>query len=193
MSAELWRPSLDLALHRNREHPDARLVQLATIGPDGRPAARTVVFRRFLDDPRALAFATDARDAKRAQLEADPRAEICWYFPITREQFRIAGLVALVGPDAADPALRRVRDEVWTALTDEARTRFAWPTPGEPRDPAACFPDAAPDRSTPLGNFLLMTLSAVAVDHLALEGDPRRRWIHEIDAQGRWTGREVNP
>ena len=98
MPAELWRPSLDLALHRNRSRPEMRLVQLATVRPDGRPAIRTVVFRGFLDDPRKLAFATDSRSAKRAEIEANPRGEICWYFPETREQFRVSGMLALIGP-----------------------------------------------------------------------------------------------
>lgn len=193
MPAELWRPSLDLALHRNRGRPEMRLVQLATVRPDGGPAIRTVVFRGFLDDPRKLAFATDSRSAKRAEIEANPRGEICWYFPETREQFRVAGLLALIGPGSTDPALRQARADLWADLSDEVRASFTWPAPREPRDAAARFPDVAPDASTPVDNFLLLTLTATEVDHLELQGDPQHRWIYEADSCGRWSGREVNP
>ncbi|OJW22164.1 MAG: hypothetical protein BGO49_19210 [Planctomycetales bacterium 71-10] len=193
MPAELWRPSLDLALHRNRSRPEMRLVQLATVRPDGRPAIRTVVFRGFLDDPRKLAFATDSRSAKRAEIEANPRGEICWYFPETREQFRVSGMLALIGPGSTDPALRQARADLWAELGDEVRAGFTWPAPREPRDAASRFSDVPPAPSSPVENFLLLTLTATEVDHLELQGDPQHRWIYEADPRGRWSGREVNP
>jgi pyridoxamine 5'-phosphate oxidase len=33
---------------------------------------------------------------------ANPRAEVCWYFPKTREQFRVAGTLEIVGAAAAE-------------------------------------------------------------------------------------------
>jgi PPOX class probable FMN-dependent enzyme len=193
MASDLWRPSLDLALHRNRRRPETRLVQLATVRPDGRPAIRTVVFRGFLDDIRKLVFTTDSRSAKRAEIEADPRGEICWYFPETREQFRVSGLLELVGPGSTDPALRQARADVWAELSDETRASFTWPSPREPRDDSARFPTSAPSAATPVENFLLMTLTATEVDHLELQGDTHHRWLYEADRHGRWSGREVNP
>ena len=64
MAEELWRPSLDLALHRNRQSPQVRFVQLATIRETGRPAVRTLVFRGFLGETHQLTFATDGRSVK---------------------------------------------------------------------------------------------------------------------------------
>lgn len=193
MPAELWRPSLDLALHRNRLRPETRLVQLATIRLDGRPAIRTVVFRGFLDDVRELAFTTDSRSAKRVEIEADPRGEICWYFPETREQFRVAGLLKLIGPGSTDPTHRQARLDAWAELSDETRSSFTWPTPREPRDASARPPSPAPDAADPVDNFLLMTLTATEVDHLELQCHPHHRWVYESDCRGRWSGREVNP
>ncbi|WP_337176516.1 Npun_F5749 family FMN-dependent PPOX-type flavoprotein [Paludisphaera sp.] len=193
MPAELWRPSLDLALHRNRTRPEMRLVQLATVRPDGGPAIRTVVFRGFLDDVRRLIFTTDSRSSKRAEIEADPRGEICWYFPESREQFRVSGVLELVGPGEADPDLGQARDDLWAELSDETRASFTWPTPREPRDDMARFASPPPSPETPAENFLLMILTATAVDHLELRAIPHHRWIYEADAHGRWTGREVNP
>ena len=70
MADELWRPSLDLALHRNRQSPQCRFVQLASVREDGRPAVRTIVFRGFLGDTNRLTFATDGRSVKAHELEA---------------------------------------------------------------------------------------------------------------------------
>ncbi len=102
MAEDLWRPSLDLALHRNRQSPQARFVQLATIRENGRPAVRTLVFRGFLGETHQLTFATDGRSVKAAELEQLPWAEACWYFHLTREQFRFTGTVISVGCDSPD-------------------------------------------------------------------------------------------
>ncbi|HMF36692.1 MAG TPA: pyridoxamine 5'-phosphate oxidase family protein, partial [Isosphaeraceae bacterium] len=77
MAEELWRPSLDLALHRNRQSPQVRFVQLATIRETGRPAVRTLAFRGFLGETHQLTFATDGRSVKTAELEQSPYAEAC--------------------------------------------------------------------------------------------------------------------
>jgi len=193
MPEELWRPSLDLALHRNRDHAGARLVQLATVRPDATPAIRTVVFRGFLDDARRLVFTTDGRSAKRAEIEANPVGAACWYFAATREQFRIRGELSLIDADTQEPELRQAREDQWSDLTDETRATFTWPTPGDPRDPSGSFPDEPPDPSAPLDCFCLIVLAATEVDHLELQHRPHVRWLYESDGRGRWSGREVNP
>jgi PPOX class probable FMN-dependent enzyme len=193
MAEELWRPSLDLALHRNRRSVESRFVQLATVRLDGRPAIRTVVFRGFLDDSCNLVFTTDVRSAKCAEIERSPAAEVCWYFAVTREQFRLSGSIRVV--DASTPAasLQDARREAWRELSDETRASFAWPTPGEPRDFQAPRTPISVDAEAPHEHFALMLLSAREVDHLELVGDPQHRWKYAADARGRWSGCEVNP
>ncbi len=102
-------PSLVLAIHQNRHAPYSRFVQMATVRRDVRPANRTVVFRGFLNDSPRLTFVTDARSEKVAELEHCPWCQICWYFPVTHEQFRISGPVALVRDETDDAALRDAR------------------------------------------------------------------------------------
>lgn len=193
MPAELWRPSLDLALHRNRNRPEMRFVQMATVRLDGRPAIRTLVFRGFLDDARRMIFCTDDRSAKRAEINARPYAEICWYFPETREQFRISGMLSLIDDHCSTPSLREARQDVWSSLSEETRLSFTWPAPGEPRTPGKRFPTTPPSATEPVGPFCLMILTADEIDHLELQGAPQHRWQYHADAQGRWSGREVNP
>lgn len=190
---ELWRPSLDLALHRNRLHPGVRLVQLATVRPDRRPAIRTVVFRGFLDDACRLIFTTDVRSAKRAEIEAHPGGELCWYFPQTREQFRLSGNLDVIDSTVRSLELQRRRAEVWAELSEETQASFTWPPPGEIRDPSVPFPSVPPDPKNPVETFALLILAPMEVDHLELQGSPQHRWRYVVDAQGRWSGREINP
>lgn len=58
-----WHATLARALDRAAGAPAARYVQVATVRPDGRPTARTVVFRGWFDGDQGprLGFVTDAR------------------------------------------------------------------------------------------------------------------------------------
>ncbi|NJN59988.1 MAG: pyridoxamine 5'-phosphate oxidase, partial [Leptolyngbyaceae cyanobacterium SL_5_9] len=121
-----WRSPLSRALHRNRSLVYARYLQLATVRADGRPANRTLVFRGFLDDSNQLKFVTDSRSEKANQIQHQTWGEICWYFPSTREQFRLAGELTLVGQDFNDETLSKARQTTWHELSDAARLQFAW-------------------------------------------------------------------
>ncbi len=94
------------------------IVQMATVRANGRPANRTLVFRGFLHDSPRLTFVTDERSAKVGDLERLPWAEICWYFPVTHEQFRITGPTTLVRDATGEPALQ---------LTPGAIPGASWP------------------------------------------------------------------
>jgi pyridoxamine 5'-phosphate oxidase len=187
-----WRPPLELALDRN---PDAaaRFVQLATVRPGGRPANRTLVFRGFRAGSDQLRFATDVRSAKVAEIRHYARGEVCWYFAATREQFRLAGTLELIGADAPDAAKRRERAELWAALSDAARTQFTWPAPGDDRAPDGAFAGPAPDPRQPPASFGLLLLDPDAADHLELTVLPHRRTAYERGADRNWLCRFVNP
>ncbi len=193
MAEELWRPSLDLALHRNRQSPLVRFVQLATIRESGRPAVRTLVFRGFLGETHKLTFATDGRSVKTVDLQHSPWVEACWYFHLTREQFRFSGTVSSVVAETADQTLQEARINVWRDMSDESRLTYTWPDPGQTRVPLAPFPTQPPDPLEPLPHFCLLVLEVRDVDHLELHGNPQHRWHYSKDDLGRWSGMEVNP
>jgi len=193
MPETLWRPSLVLALYQNRHAPYSRFVQLATVRADGRPSNRTVVFRGFLDDTAQLTFVTDARSPKVAELGHSPWSEVCWYFPVTHEQFRIGGPTTLVGADARDRGLLDARRACWRDLAEAVRLSFTWPAPGEPRADGVRFPTEHPDPAEPLPHFCLLILDPHEVDQLELNGNPQNRWEYKRDDHGRWSGAEVNP
>ena len=194
MTLAPWRSAIAHALHRNRSLVYARYLQLATVQPNGRPANRTLVFRGFLEDTNQLKFITDNRSAKADQIQQQPWAEVCWYFPNTREQFRITGCLTLVSSDDSHQDLQPARISIWQELSDAARLQFAWPHPGKPRveNPEA-FAPPAPDPVQPLSNFCLLLLDPVQLDHLELRGEPQNRRFYRRDENQEWFCEEINP
>lgn len=191
-----WRQSLAHALYRNRSIAYSRYAQLATVRSDGRPANRTIVFRGFLNDTNQLKFITDDRSDKIEQILQQPWGELCWYFPKTREQFRLFGELAIVNAVEQDIELAKARTAQWQDLSDAARLQFAWPHPSKPRDESTQFDVPAPDPNQPPDNFCLLLLNPIQVDHLELRGNPQNRYRYEQmqDSDGfKWLNQEINP
>ena len=194
MTLAPWRSAIAHALHCNRSLVYARYLQLATVQANGRPANRTLVFRGFLEDTNQLKFITDTRSAKADQIQQQPWAEVCWYFPNTREQFRITGCLTLVGNDDLHQDLQPARISIWQELSDAARLQFAWPHPGKPRvEKPEAFAPPAPEPVQPLPNFCLLLLDPVQVDHLELRGEPQNRKFYHRDENQKWFCEEINP
>ncbi|MDZ7962879.1 MAG: pyridoxamine 5'-phosphate oxidase family protein [Aulosira sp. DedQUE10] len=195
MSLAPWRSAIARALDHNSSLIYARYLQLATVRVNGLPANRTLVFRGFLAASNQLKFITDSRTEKIEQIQQQPWAEACWYFPNTREQFRITGTLTLITGDDSQHDLAPARISTWQDLNDAARLQFAWPHSGQARnkDEQAAFSPPPPDPSQPLPNFCLLLLDPVQVDHLVLRGEPQNRWLYYHDDQQGWSVKEINP
>lgn len=189
-----WRPLLTRALDKNSILPYSRYFQLATVTSSGYPANRTVVFRGFLDDTNQLKIITDYRSEKVEQIKHESWGEACWYFPNTREQFRLAGKLTLVGADYPEPKLHNARQTTWQNLSDATRLQFTWPNPGkvkEKEDATGSSPLPKPEK--PLPNFCLVLLKPVWVDHLELKGNPHHRWLYQLKDDEYWSTQTINP
>ena len=184
-----WRSYLDQAM-RAYPLPVSRYAQLATLRPDGRPANRTVVVRGLLDPGGLPLITTDARSAKATDLAARSRAELCWLFGETREQFRLLGRVSLVGPDDQGK-LGEERRRVWSELPEPSRRSFAWPAPGAPLAEPAEFEVTTPE--FPPRAFVLMVLDPEWVEHLDLRPQPHARTRFVREGQYEWTIEHINP
>ncbi len=75
-----------------------------------------------------------------AEIDGHPRSEVCWYFPNTREQYRLTGSLNVVGEDHPSPALLKARKHAWACMSQGGREQFSWP---EPRQPTAQAVDDA--------------------------------------------------
>ena len=185
-----WLSALKAVLKSAESSPESRFAQLATIDGEGRPSNRTLVFRRFVKDHR-LVFTTNARSKKAQELAANPWAELCWWFPATREQFRIQGRAYLADGTGSEE-LALARSEIWNELREAAKRSFTWPVPGErladPSEFLAPVPEAIP------AHFSLLLLAPERVDHLDLKTDPHHREIHTLaESNAPWKSQQVNP
>jgi pyridoxamine 5'-phosphate oxidase len=190
-----WRSSIARALHRNRSLPNARYVQLATINKDLRPQNRTLVFRGWLEPESKIKFVTDIRSTKAINLLANtsPWAEACWYFPKTREQFRLSGTIELVTTESSNTSYCKARQEAWQGMSDAGRIQFDWGTPGADRiEDRQVFNPPQPNEHQPSANFCLLLLDVITVKHLELRGEPQNCYLYELLNQ-EWQMRAINP
>lgn len=188
-----WRSPLARALHRNRSLPHARYFQLATVDVQGRPDNRTVVFRGFVDQSNDLKMVIDNRSRKIEQIQHQSLTAICWYFPTTREQFRISGTLMLVDSATSDPEYRKIYEQTWQALSSAARQQFSWPMPNQPRTAETVELPSVENLDSPVSNYCLLICSPECVDHLVLQGEPHQRYHYERDTLGNWKTDWVMP
>ncbi len=91
-----------------------------------------------------------------------------------REQYRISGRLTIVDATHADDAMRAARQHAWNVLSDSARSQFAWPHPGMPRDlsDSQAFNQPAPGpKEEPLEPFCLVVLDPHEVCAVDLSTD----------------------
>ncbi|HWA25247.1 MAG TPA: pyridoxamine 5'-phosphate oxidase [Lacunisphaera sp.] len=85
---------------RDRERTDATAMALATADASGQPAVRMVLLKAV--DARGLVFYTNLGSPKAENLRANPRAELCFHWPVLERQVRVAGMVEAVTDEEAD-------------------------------------------------------------------------------------------
>jgi len=86
------------------EVPLAEAMVLATASADGAPAARFLLLKE--SGPEGFVFHTDYRSAKAADLDANPRAALAFWWPQLGLQVRITGRVERLGAEASDAYFR---------------------------------------------------------------------------------------
>jgi pyridoxamine 5'-phosphate oxidase len=86
------------------EVPLAEAMVLATASADGAPAARFLLLKEF--GPEGFVFHTDYRSAKAADLDANPRAALAFWWPQLGLQVRITGGVERLDSEASDAYFR---------------------------------------------------------------------------------------
>jgi pyridoxamine 5'-phosphate oxidase len=83
---------------------DANAMTVATATAEGLPSARIVLLKAF--DERGFVFFTDYRSRKGAELEANPKAALVFYWAELDRQVRITGGVALTSREESERYFR---------------------------------------------------------------------------------------
>jgi pyridoxamine 5'-phosphate oxidase len=80
--------------------PEPNAMSLATVGPDGQPSNRIVLLKGV--DERGFVFYTNFEGRKGRELQAHPRAALCFYWALLDLQVRVEGEVVRVSDAEAD-------------------------------------------------------------------------------------------
>jgi pyridoxamine 5'-phosphate oxidase len=89
------------AVEHARSHDvDTAPATLATVGSNGRPAARIVLLRHV--DQRGFVFHTNYNSRKGRELAENPFAALCLHWPTLGEQIRVEGAVERLAPEESD-------------------------------------------------------------------------------------------
>lgn len=114
---------LDRARVTSLREPAA--MTLATVDKRGRPSARVVLLRGV--DERGFVFYTQSISAKGKDLEANPRAALCFYWDPLGEQLRVEGDVQRLPDTETDRYWfgrpRESRIGAWASLQSETLDR----------------------------------------------------------------------
>ncbi|KAG9144834.1 hypothetical protein Leryth_025640 [Lithospermum erythrorhizon] len=182
-SSAAWKQLLLNAVESNSHLKHSSYFQLATIGSNGKPSNRTVVFRGFQDDSDNIQINTDTRTRKVEDLKHCPYAEMCWYFTDSWEQFRINGSVDTIDASNPDPLKLQQREKTWFASSLRSRLQYLGPTPG--------IPSVAEETSTNPH----IDPSAGPVDYLNLKSSDRLIFTSTINSDGEtlWNSEKINP
>ena len=89
-----------LAEAREKEPNDPNAMSIATVDDDGLPDLRMVLLKDF--DAQGFVFYTNTTSAKGRQLDAHPKAALCFHWKSLRRQVRIRGSVERVSDAEAD-------------------------------------------------------------------------------------------
>jgi pyridoxamine 5'-phosphate oxidase len=108
--------------------PDPNAMTLATVGPDGRPSARTVLLKGA--DARGLAFFTNYDSRKARELGPGAHAALLFYWHELERQVRVEGAVERIAAGESDayfasrPRLSRIG--AWASPQSSEIADRAW-------------------------------------------------------------------
>lgn len=173
--AEVW---ARLTRGAHDRHAPARHPTLATVSPEGRPQARTVVLRAANKTAGTLDIHTDLRSAKIRDLRVKPFTALHVWDASAHLQLRLeAHVTLLTGPDAAT---------IWAGMPASTRLSYgSTPAPGQPIAQGLDYTKTADQAS-----FVILRLAVSTADALHLGPHHRRA---RFDRDDDWTGMWLAP
>ncbi|XP_022147467.1 pyridoxine/pyridoxamine 5'-phosphate oxidase 2 isoform X1 [Momordica charantia] len=195
-AAAPWKSLLLTALESNGHIKHSQFLQLATVGANGRPSNRTVVFRGFQEGSDNIQINTDSRSRKVEELKNCPFAEICWYFTESWEQFRISGRVEVVDSLYPDAIKLQQREKAWSSIPSKTRMQYLGPNPGLPYLTGQPAKENLQDSSSgPVDSYCLLVFNPDQVDYVNLKSE--KRFLYKASSSSRgeklWSTERINP
>jgi pyridoxamine 5'-phosphate oxidase len=110
-----------LAEAERSEPNDANAAALATSTPDGFPSVRMVLVKRA--DERGFCFFTNVESRKGSELQANPRAALCFHWKSLRRQVRVEGRVTAMPEAEVDEYFhsRSRNSQIGAAVSQQSR------------------------------------------------------------------------
>ncbi|KAL0896296.1 hypothetical protein Bca101_080257 [Brassica carinata] len=179
-----WKQLLFGAIEANSHLKHSSYAQLATIGVNGRPSNRTVVFRGFEENSDRIQINTDLRSRKIQELKLCPFSE-----------FRINGRVEVIDASSSDQTKLQLREKAWFANSLKSRLMYICPAPGMPYNGEQPDQEVKLDPSSgPVADYCLLLLEPEKVDYLNLKSNQRLLFSSMLSGTGEkcWTSEKVN-
>jgi pyridoxamine 5'-phosphate oxidase len=170
----------------NRRKP-CHLMNVATIGLDGRPKVRTVVLRDADVAGLTIRFHTDARSQKVAELAANPNIEAHFYDQPANIQIRLSGMALVEATD--QPTARQAWGEA-KAMSKVCYRLDAGPGSAlEAGDGYGYLKHEAGEADPGEAQFRTVTIKVERMDMVVLKIEANRRAVFEMsggEIEGRW-------
>ena len=120
----------------------------------------------------ALGLASPATSVDPALAQA-PLSELTWWFPMTKEQYRLLSHTQLVGPSHPSSALLSLRSHTWQHMSPPSRSQFEQAAPGSRKERAKQgdldrYEAQHPSVDVVSDNFALLILYPLRADYLYL-------------------------
>ncbi|MGB5212833.1 MAG: pyridoxamine 5'-phosphate oxidase family protein [Anderseniella sp.] len=164
------------------------IAQLATVGTDGAAKVRYVVLRQACEETGEIAFHTDVRSSKIAEINANSNVALVTADLENKTQIRLEGKARII----TDGPVKRV---AWDASRDHSLVLYRNPlVPGtEIAKPSDGQPGNAPaDRDDGYENFCVVAISVTHIDWLDLSTDGHER-ASLVRTGSDWCGSWVAP
>lgn len=154
----------------------ARYPTFATVSPQGRPEARTVVLRGASRAESTLEFHTDVETPKVAALRVTPFAHLHIWLPRADLQLRLSTRVEILTGNEVTPQ--------WSKVPAASRVAYGTePPPGTPIDHVHAYEKPAEQTRFAV---LRCHLEEIDLVHLDKEAHRRARFMAQEDWRGTW-------
>ncbi|TNV75737.1 hypothetical protein FGO68_gene13588 [Halteria grandinella] len=226
-----WLQSLNQTLSRNAQLQHSKHFSVALVNPDTQETLcdflrNEQIIHKSEDGlsyhikPSLLAFLDSRSDIGQAFTHAKASIELCWFFTLTKEKYRLRCKVNLWNNKSitsSNSQLQTAFKSIWTSLNDDELLSFKRACPGDEKkksgDELLQYEPQVEDQIP--SNFVVVELIPERIDHFLMAPPPvvadqrrkpqqyeslaqpfkkDRRFLHTINEEGtQWNTVEINP